>query len=113
MNRRRLLLLLLAPLVLAVAACNPVMQADAVMRVNETRVALGRPPLRVTEELTAKAQALADRLAQEGRLEHSADLSAGIAQPYVLIGENEGYGSSVEHIHSLLLASQEHFSIMI
>jgi len=89
------------------------MQADAIMRVNDTRVALGRPPLRVTQELTAKAQALADRLAEEGKLEHSADLSSGIAQPYELIGENEGYGSSVEQIHSLLLASPEHHAIMI
>ena len=112
-RRRPLLLLLLAPVLFEVAACNPVMQADAVVRVNETRAALGRPSLRITEELTAKAQALADRLAQEGRLEHSTDLSSGIAQPYELIGENEGYGASVEQIHSLLTASQEHFSIMI
>jgi len=89
------------------------MQADAVVRVNETRAALGRPPLRVTEELTLKAQALADRLAQEGKLEHSADLSSGIAPPYEVLGENEGYGPSVERIHTMLLASQEHFSIMI
>ena len=72
------------------------MQLDAITRVNQTRESLGRPPLRVTEELTLKAQALADHLALTGELEHSADLASGIAKPYSLLGENEGYGGSVE-----------------
>ena len=75
-------------------ACNPVMQLDAITRVNQTRESLGRPPVRVTEELTVKAQALADHLASTGQLEHSADLAAGIAKPFSLVGENEGYGGS-------------------
>lgn len=100
------------PVALAVAACNPVMQLDAIARVNQTRASLGRPSVHVTEELTLKAQALADHLAATGQLEHSADLSAGIAGPYSLIGENEGYGQSVERIHAMLLASPEHFAIM-
>ena len=113
MRCRRLLLVLVVPLVFVVAACNPVMQLDAIARVNETRAALGRPSVRVTQELTLKAQALADHLATTGELEHSADLSAGVARPYSLLGENEGYGQSVEQIHTLLLASPEHFAIMV
>ncbi len=105
--------MLVAPLVLFAAACNPRMQLDAIVRVNETRAALGRPPVRVTEELTRKAQALADQLAITGELAHSSDLAAGVARPYSLIGENEGYGETVEQIHTLLVASPEHFAIMI
>ena len=89
------------------------MQLDAITRVNQTRESLGRPHVRVTEELTVKAQALADHLASTGQLEHSADLAAGIAKPFSLLGENEGYGGSVEQIHSLLVASPTHFAIMI
>jgi uncharacterized protein YkwD len=111
--RRQHLLALLIPALFFVAACNPVMQLDAVMRVNQTRAALGRPPVRVTEELTVKAQQVADHLAAMGRLEHSADLSSGIAGPYELIGENEGYGPSVEQIHTMLIHSPDHFAIMI
>ncbi len=80
---------------------------------NETRGALGRPPVRVTEELARKAQLVADHLAEIGRLEHSADLSSGVTRPYARIGENEGYGGSVEQIHTMLLHSPEHFAIMI
>ena len=113
MRGQHLLALLVAAL-LFVAACNPVMQQlDAVARVNETRAALGRPPLRVTQELTVKAQQVADHLAAIGRLEHSADLSSGIVGPYELIGENEGFGASVEQIHTMLLQSPGHFAIMI
>ena len=89
------------------------MQLDAITRVNETRESLGRPHVHVTKELTVKAQALADHLASSGQLEHSADLAAGIAKPFSLLGENEGYGGSVEQIHSLLVASPTHFAIMI
>jgi len=104
---------LLVPILFAVAACNPVMELDAIARVNETRAALGRPPLRVTVELTRKAQLVADHLAEIGGLEHSADLSAGVTGPYSRIGENEGYGGSVEQIHTMLIHSPEHFTIMI
>ena len=62
------------------------MQVDAVARVNDARAALGRPPLRVTGELTRKAQLVADHLAEIGRLEHSADLSAGVMEHHARIG---------------------------
>jgi uncharacterized protein YkwD len=113
LRRRRIVFVLVVPLLLALAACNPVMHLDAITRVNETRTALGRPPLRVTDELTRKALLVADHLAEIGRLEHSPDLAAGITGPYGRLGENVGYGSSVEQIHASLLHSPEHFSIMI
>ena len=40
-------------------------------------------------------------------------MAAGITGPYGRLGENVGYGSSVEQIHTMLLRSPEHFSIMI
>jgi uncharacterized protein YkwD len=100
------------PLFALLVSCNPA-QIDAIRMVNETRAALGRPPLRVTDELTRKAQVVADELARTGQLVHSSDLSVGVSKPYSLLGENEGYGSTVAQIHEMLVASPDHFAIMI
>ena len=89
------------------------MQLDAITRVNQTRESLGRPHVHVTEELTVKAQALADHLASSGQLEHSADLAAGIAKPSRCSARTRGMAAPSSRSIRCSLASPTHFAIMI
>lgn len=53
------------------------------------------------------AQAWAEKLARDNKLSHS-DLRASIKTGYCSLGENVGYGSSVEVIEAAYMASPDH-----
>lgn len=111
--RRLLMALAVVALIFGLAACDVHAEQDDVALVNATRAANNAPALHVDAALTDKARALADQLAQEGRLQHSANLASGVRGPWSLLGENLGFGQSIADVHGLLLASAHHFATMI
>lgn len=110
---RLVLVLVAVALLFGLSACDLRAEQDDVGLVNATRAANHAGPLHVDAALTDKARVLADQLAKEGRLQHSADLSAGVKGPWSLLGENLGYGQSISEIHGMLVASPRHYATMI
>lgn len=110
----RLVLVLVAVAVLfGLSACEAQAEQSDVALVNATRAANHAGLLHVDQALTDKARVLADQLAREGRLQHSANLASGVKGSWSLLGENLGYGQSIDGIHGLLLGSPRHFATMI
>ena len=107
---KRLALVLAAPvLVVALAACEPTPQQDAVRgHINESRRAHGVHAVSDDVTVRLKAQAWAEHLAASGSLSHS-DLRSGLdAVPWVGIAENVGSGSSIGQVHESFMASSRH-----
>ncbi len=92
--------------VLVLSGCITPAQADAHQRVNDTRARSGIHELAYDEQAELKAQAWAERLASRNQLAHSR-LRDGMSG-WKLIGENVGYGSSVESVHRQFMASAPH-----
>ena len=82
-------------------------QAAVKNALNNDRVANRRAPLRTQAAAQAKAQAWANRLAREGRMYHS-NLRDGINVKWCSLGENVGYGSSVQGIERAYMKSPGH-----
>ncbi len=95
-----------ALLVLTLSACTP-QQSDTIDRVNATRAEQGLPKLLAHVSLLNKAQAWAEHLAATGTLEHS-KLSDGVTGDWKALGENVGYGPSLEAVHKAFLGSAAH-----
>jgi uncharacterized protein YkwD len=79
--------------------------------INAARVSAGLAPLTVSEELTVLAERHSASMGTSGTLSHTTDLAGAIGSVYAdwtRIGENVGYGSTVEEINAALLASPEH-----
>ena len=88
------------------AGCTPE-QTDAYERINTIRTENGLPTLLPSPHAMAKAQAWADHLAGTNQLVHS-DLWADMPEGGQSIGENVGYGPSVEAINAAFLQSPKH-----
>jgi len=74
---------------------------------NYDRVSHGAPAVMPHGMLQAKAQAWADRLANENTLYHSR-LADGISGCWRSLGENVGYGNSIAQVEASYMASPGH-----
>lgn len=104
-NVVRLLLAVFA-LVAILSSCTP-QQAQVTSLVNRSRAGAGVHALRQNLNLDAKAQGWAEHLSRQGQLSHST-LSSGVNYPFRLLGENVGYGGSIEQVHQAFLNSPGH-----
>ena len=86
--------------------------AQGLALLNGYRAANGLGPLVEASDAAAKAQWQATVMANAGSIFHS-DLAAGILPGWHAIGENVGYGTSVEQVQSLLQASAPHRANML
>lgn len=96
-----------AVIVLLLTGCLTTEQASVRDAMNADRQANGLPALAVQADAQAKAQAWAERIAADGRLSHS-NLSEGIGVRWCRLGENVGYGSSVQSVQNAYMASSGH-----
>ena len=103
-----LLIVLLAAVALLLSACSP-QQLDSFQRVNADRVANGVGAMSIQDGLMAKAQQWADYLASTSHLEHST-LTDSVAPGWAMLGENVGYGPSIETVEAAFMASPAHRS---
>ncbi len=74
---------------------------------NEERVAVGLSPLAVYSDLVDDARMQAGAIAEAGTLFHNPDL-AGVTSDWYTLGENVGYGPSVEVLHDAFMNSPPH-----
>ncbi len=87
-------------------------EADFVSAINATRSAQGLGPLEVSGELTAKARAWAQVMADNGQIFHS-NLSDGVSSAWSRLGENVGVGPNVAMIHDAFVASPAHYENLV
>ncbi|MDY7106597.1 MAG: CAP domain-containing protein [Actinomycetota bacterium] len=99
--------MLAALVIVSCAACELQEQLDALNLVNDTRTSAGLAPCAWDVDLQDRAQWWAEDLAARPRLEHS-DLTTGVPRPWYRLGENVGYGPSIERIHVAYLDSPTH-----
>jgi uncharacterized protein YkwD len=95
--------------VLLFSACfgGPSEQQVGMDYLNYDRMSHGAPATVHSGMLQAKAQAWAERLANENTLYHSR-LADGISGCWRSLGENVGYGGSIAQIQSAYMASPGH-----
>lgn len=107
-HRRRVGLAVAAVLcVLTLAACFSSNQQRTLSALNKDRRTYGLRSLPAQSTLQRKAQAWANRLASENRLYHST-LTSGVPSCWRGLGENVGYGSSVEAVQAAYMRSSGH-----
>ena len=104
---RALLGLVAVGLTLLLTACLNSGQQRMVDLVNRDRGANGRAALAVDDELVAKAQAWAEKMARDGRLSHS-NLRDGVTSCWRSLSENVAVSSSVDGLHRAWMASSGH-----
>ena len=112
-NRRRVtrsrvawLAALTAVAVMTLGACSPE-EDRATELVNQSRNSIGLPGLPVNIDLSLKAQAWSRQLANDQRLYHS-NLADGNGYNWYRLGENVGYGYSIEQVHNAFMNSSGH-----
>lgn len=105
--RRSALVALTAVMALLLSACLNADQTTAFNALNASRSTHGAPKLDTHQEAQAKAQAWANKLARENRLYHS-NLSSGITGCWRNLGENVGYGGSIQAVQNQFMASSGH-----
>jgi hypothetical protein len=112
--RRPLALALVALLVAILAPAGPASASaspgDFVSRINALRAASGINPLEVDGELTAAAQTCAQHMADTDTLAHSPDITSGITQSWLKVGENVGVGPDVATVMAAFVASPRHYA---
>jgi len=93
---------------LVAASCNMNGQAwEASLLLNNERTDRGMLELTLEASLNAKAQAWAETMAAKGSVSHS-NLADGIPAGWGRLGENVGWGRSVQEAHDLFMASPRH-----
>jgi uncharacterized protein YkwD len=80
---------------------------------NGLRRSEGLAALVPTGDAMAKAEALAERMAAEGRLSHSSSPFEGLDDRWQVAVENVGVGTSADHVHQLLEADRPHRDNMV
>jgi len=86
---------------------------DYVGRINGLRASVGVQSLQVDGELTAAAQACAQRMAATNTLSHSPDITSGITQAWLKVGENVGVGPDDATIFAAFVASPHHYANLV
>ncbi len=79
-------------------------QTHAYDLVNATRAQYGLRGLAIDWDARSKAQSWAQHLASIGYLKHS-NLASGIGGTWVAIGENVGFGGSIQAVHNAYMNS--------
>ena len=82
-------------------------QTHASDLVNATRAQYGLRGLAIDWDARSKAQSWAQHLASIGYLKHS-NLASGIGGTWVAIGENVGFGGSIQAVHNAYMNSPPH-----
>ena len=101
-----LLIVVLSAAALLLSACTPE-QVDSFQKINYDRMDNGLIGLSINETLMAKAQAWSDYLASVRTLQHSS-LGDAVDPGWWMLGENVGYGPSVEAIERAFMNSPGH-----
>lgn len=92
----------------AVAAVDPVAAENQFMTlINQERQARGLTPLASNGDLITGARAQAQRMLSANTLYHNPDLGS-VTSGWTSIGENVGYGFSVESLHNAFMNSTGH-----
>jgi uncharacterized protein YkwD len=94
-------------LVLVLAGCMSDGQTAVQKEMNADRTAHGLRALPTHQQLNAKAQAWAEKIARDGKLSHS-NLSSGVPSCWRSLGENVGYGSSAASVQDAYMKSEDH-----
>lgn len=94
-------------LALVLTACFPSGSQSVADEMNADRRENGRRTLPTHAALNRKAEAWADKLAQDNRLSHST-LTSGLPSCWRGVGENVGYGSSIPAVQSAYMKSTAH-----
>ncbi len=94
-------------LALVLAGCMSNGQSAVQSEMNSDRTAKGLRALPVHQQLNAKAQAWAEKLARDGKLSHS-NLSDGVPSCWRSLGENVGYGASAAAVQDAYMKSDGH-----
>lgn len=76
-------------------------------RINGERSQRGRQTLAWSEDLAVVARRHANRMASEGNLYHNPNLRSDVDN-WEVVGENVGYGPSVEELHQAFMNSNSH-----
>ena len=92
--------------VMALGACSPE-EDRATELVNQSRNSVGLPGLPINIDLYLKAQGWSNQLANSQRLYHS-NLADGNGYNWARLGENVGYGYSIEQVHNAFMNSSGH-----
>ena len=92
--------------VMALGACSPE-EDRATELVNQSRNSVGLPSLPVNIDLYLKAQGWSSQLANDQSLYHS-NLADGNGYNWARLGENVGYGYSIEQVHNAFMNSSGH-----
>lgn len=80
--------------------------------INEARAEAGAAPLQWDEQAATKAQAWAERMAAANTMSHS-EVTDGMGTEWNHLGENVGYGKSIQVVHGNFLNSQRHYDTMV
>ena len=87
--------------------------SDYVSRINAVRASVGVPGLSVDGELTAACQQWANHMAATDTLAHAPDITAGISQYWLKVGENVGVGPDVATIMAAFIGSPHHYANIV
>ncbi|HEV7721603.1 MAG TPA: CAP domain-containing protein [Iamia sp.] len=94
-------------LVLVFAGCMSEGQTAVQNEMNTDRKTNRLSSLPTHDQLNAKAQAWAEKIARDGKLSHS-NLSSGVPSCWRSLGENVGYGSSAASVEDAYMKSTGH-----
>ncbi|MCC6438016.1 MAG: CAP domain-containing protein [Acidimicrobiales bacterium] len=86
--------------------------AEFLDALNGLRTSLGLGPLSGDAALVASADAQVDVMLSGGTLAHQ-DLQDELAQGWMIVGENVGYGPNVDAIHQALVNSPGHYANLV
>ena len=104
---RMALVAVAAVMALVLSACLTADQSTATKALNADRTANRVPTLNTNQQAQAKAQAWANKLARENKLYHS-KLTDGITGCWRNLGENVGYGGSIQAVQNSFMSSSGH-----
>ena len=113
---RRRALTGVASLLLAAVVLSGCLSAEAQSifdKTNATRQSLRIRALTEDTTLDAKAQALAESMARQHKIFHSADLRANVPAGYSTLGENVAVGPDMNPGHAAWLRSSGHYANIV
>lgn len=91
----------------AQAMVSPAAEIELLDRINAARAAEGLAPLAAADDLVAVARRHAQRMSDEGRIFHNANLRDEV-DGWQVVGENVGRAGSIAEVHDAFMASPAH-----
>jgi hypothetical protein len=82
-------------------------------KINSLRASVGAAPLSEDAALDSVAQRWADHMASTTTLAHNPSLSQQVSGNWTLLGENVGYGPTVDAIFNAFVASPHHYENLV